>query len=140
MVAPFKRLLQAAGQAAGKKDKGTVTAPTQQQPAGAKEDAIGGPITAQARRQPLQGISTNVAPPSQGGVERRKAAEGSQEVRLALASAVYEASYTSSCLAFPWDVALPELNALKAKAKAQAQTRAAAASAQEAAAAAERSK
>lgn len=73
----------------------------------------------------MQVISTNTqAPrPAPAPAEEGRAKPGAgNDVRLALASAVYEASYMSGSLAFPWDLALSELNALKQAAARRSQT------------------
>lgn len=116
VVAPFKHLLEAtargAGAGAGPAHRGQ-----------GEEKRKEGQGRGLEERCPLQAITNQ-----QGAAQRPTSAphssgskaRGGESVRLALASAVYEASYMSGCLAFPWDLAMPELNALKAAATAKA--------------------
>lgn len=112
VVAPFRRLLhqttRGVGVALGSQQP-------QQQGEQQKHQAAAGQGGGVEARRPLQAITNQP-----GGAQRPVLlAPDARRDRLALASAVYEVSYLSGCLAFPWDLAMPELNALKEAAVAR---------------------
>jgi hypothetical protein len=118
VVAPFKRLLQAAGSEGAavpaKQQEQDVQQEVQEQPG--RPDEGKARKAGQTARRPLQAVN-NAETQAVAATADDRAAGGGGDVRLALASAVYEASYMSGCcLGFPWDLALQELNALKAAA------------------------
>lgn len=130
VVAPFRHLLLLAAAVAAESQGTVATKEASQQrreqeskghegrqsgkTATAKhEGKEAGTATAAARR-PLQAVTNAVPPPPPTQKGKPSASGGQNKAKLlALVSAVYEASYLSGCLAFPWDLALPELNALK---------------------------
>lgn len=106
---PFRRLLY---QTTGCMES---QQPPQQQGGQQKHQvAVGQGGDVKAHR-PLQAITNQP-----GGAQRPvPVAPDARRDRLALASAIYEVSYLTGCLAFPWDLAMPELNALKEAAVAR---------------------
>lgn len=125
VVGPFRRLLQAAGGGAdaavaarSSKPPQGVEPPQQQQKPTVADGQGGEGVKARRSLQAVTnqpGDAQRPSPPPPAVMP----SDARSRDRLALASAVYEVSYLRGCLAFPWDLAMPELNALKAAAVAR---------------------
>ena len=102
MIAPFRRLFLQVGTEPPAVGAATARAPLQESTNAAHHGH-------QRQRQPPVGEGCVKEP------KTRTAAGGAPEDRLALASAAYEVAYISGDTRFAWDLALPELNLLKAR-------------------------